>query len=74
MGSPCSVSVVVRLGTLLCCTVYEVHVQRRTSIEDKREHREESHTSYVPSSFARTLTRTSVSIAERAASFVSRLE
>lgn len=40
-------SIMSGLGTLLCCTVYEVHVQRRTSIESKREQREESHSSHL---------------------------
>jgi len=40
-------SIMSGLGTLLCCTVYEVHLQRRTSIVDKREHREENHSSHM---------------------------
>eukprot|EP00316_Scyphosphaera_apsteinii_P021070 CAMPEP_0119312598 /NCGR_PEP_ID=MMETSP1333-20130426/26903_1 /TAXON_ID=418940 /ORGANISM="Scyphosphaera apsteinii, Strain RCC1455" /LENGTH=370 /DNA_ID=CAMNT_0007317247 /DNA_START=84 /DNA_END=1196 /DNA_ORIENTATION=- len=40
-------SVVSGLGVTLCCTVYEVHVQRRTSLDDAREHREEEHTSHM---------------------------
>jgi len=40
-------SVVSGLGTLLCCTVYEVHVQKRTSIAGAKEHREEEHSSHM---------------------------
>ena len=31
----------VLLGTTLCCTIYKVDLQRRTSLKDAREHREE---------------------------------
>jgi hypothetical protein len=40
-------SVLIGLGGLLCCTVYEVHVQRRVRVDDAREHREEEHTSHM---------------------------
>jgi len=40
-------SMVSGLCGLLCCTVYEVHVQRRTSLDDAKEHREEEHTSHM---------------------------
>ena len=36
-------SVLLGVSTLLCCTVYEVHVQRRVRVDDAREHREEEH-------------------------------
>ena len=29
----------VLLGTTLCCTIYKVDLQRRTSLKDAREHR-----------------------------------
>lgn len=40
-------SILIGLGTLLCCTVYEVHLQRRVRVDDAREHREEEHTSHM---------------------------
>lgn len=40
-------SVLLGVSTLLCCTVYEVHVQRRVRVDDAREHREEEHTSHM---------------------------
>lgn len=40
-------AVLTGLGMLLCCTVYEVHVQRRVRVDDAREHREEEHTSHM---------------------------
>ena len=35
------------LGTTLCCTIYKVDLQRRTSLKDAREHREEEHNSHM---------------------------
>lgn len=40
-------SIVTGLGMLLCCTVYEVHVQRRSSLAGAKEHREEEHSSHM---------------------------
>ena len=37
----------VLLGTTLCCTIYKVDLQRRTSLKDAREHREEEHNSHM---------------------------
>ena len=32
----------------LCCTTYEIHVQRRDSLQDARDHRDEDHKSHMP--------------------------
>ena len=31
----------------LCCTTYEIHVQRRDSLQDARDHRDEDHKSHM---------------------------
>jgi len=40
-------AVLIGLGSLLCCTVYEVHLERRVRVTDAREHRAEEHTSHM---------------------------
>ena len=42
-----AVATIVGLAVTLCCTTYEIHVQRRDSLHDAREHREEEHTSHM---------------------------
>jgi len=38
---------IVGLAGTLCCTTYEIHVQRRDSLQGARDHREEEHSSHM---------------------------
>jgi len=38
---------IVGLAGTLCCTTYEIHVQRRDSLQGARDHREEEHNSHM---------------------------
>ena len=41
------VAIITGLGVTLCCTTYEIRVQRRDSLQDARDHREEEHTTHM---------------------------
>jgi len=41
------VVLIAGLVATLCCTTYEIRVQRRDSLHDAKEHREEEHTSHM---------------------------